>query len=147
MNLQKIVVPIAGVILVAAAYRAYGWGGVAVATGGIVMWVLLNFTRMVTILKRAGDRPIGHVGSAVMLNAKLKPGMTLLHVVAMTRALGELHSRKDEQPEVYRWTDAGLSRVTVEFMNGKVVRWELFRPPQTDDAPAAQAPDAAPPAP
>jgi hypothetical protein len=76
---------VAGVVVVALAYRGYGWAGVAVATGGIVMWVLLNFTRMVTVLKRAADRPIGHVPSAVMLNAKLKPGMTLLHVVAMTR--------------------------------------------------------------
>ena len=145
MNFQKIVVPIAGVILVAASYRAYGWGGVAVVTGGIVMWVLLNFTRMVTVLKRAGDRPIGHVASAVMFNAKLKPGMTLLHVVAMTRSLGALQSRKDEQPEVYRWTDAGESRVTVEFMNGKVVKWEMFRPVQTDEpaeTPAAPTPPA-----
>ena len=115
-------------------------------TGGIVMWVLLNFTRMVTVLKRAGDRPIGHVASAVMFNAKLKPGMTLLHVVAMTRSLGALQSRKDEQPEVYRWTDAGESRVTVEFLNGKVVKWEMFRPVQTDEP--AETPGApTPPAP
>jgi len=129
MNFQKILVPIGGVVLVALAYRGFGWAGVAVATGGIVMWVLLNFTRMVTVLKRAADRPIGHVASAVMLNAKLQPGMTLLHVVAMTRSLGELRSVKDEQPEVYRWTDAGESRVTVEFLGGKVVKWEMFRPP------------------
>ena len=116
-------------VVVALAYRGFGWAGVAVATGGIVMWVLLNFTRMVTVLKRAADQPVGHVASAVMLNAKLKPGMTLLHVVAMTRSLGELRSVKDEQPEVYRWTDAGESRVTVEFHNGKVLKWEMFRPP------------------
>ena len=65
----------------------------------------------------------------LVLNAKLRPGMTLLHVVAMTRSLGELRSVKDEQPEVYRWTDAGESRVTVEFHNGKVLKWEMFRPP------------------
>ena len=45
MNLQKIFVPILGVVLVAAAWRAYGWAGVAVAVTGIVMWVLLHFTR------------------------------------------------------------------------------------------------------
>ena len=129
MNFQKILVPVGGVILVALAYRGAGWGGVAAVAGGIVMWVLLHFTRMVNVLKRAADRPVGHVASAVMLNAKLRPGMTLLHVVAMTRSLGELRSVKDEQPEVYRWTDAGESRVTVEFHNGKVLKWEMFRPP------------------
>ena len=142
MNFRKILVPVAGVAVVALAYRGYGWAGVAVATGGIVMWVLLNFTRMVTVLKRAADRPIGHVPSAVMLNAKLKPGLTLLHVVAMTRSLGELRSPKDEQPEVYRWTDAGGSRVTVEFLNGKVAKWEMFRPAQTDATSAAPVPPA-----
>ena len=37
-----------------------------------LVWVLLHFTRMMTILKRAANRPIGYVDSAVMLNAKLK---------------------------------------------------------------------------
>lgn len=140
MNFQKILVPIGGVVLVAAAFRAYGWAGVAVVSGGIVMWVLLHYTRLVNVLKRAADRPIGFVGSAVMLNARLKPGATLLHVIAMTQALGELVSPKDTQPEVYRWTDAGLSHVTCEFVNGKLARWELYRPPVPD---AAEPPPAA----
>ena len=46
MNLQRIFLPILGVVVVAVAWRAYGWGGVALAAGGIVMWVLLHFTRM-----------------------------------------------------------------------------------------------------
>ena len=46
MNYLKILVPAAGVALVAAAYRAYGWPGVAIVSGGIVMWILLHFTRM-----------------------------------------------------------------------------------------------------
>ena len=54
--------------------------------------------------------------------------MNLLHVVAMTRALGELLSPKDEQPEVYRWTDGSGSHVTCEFADGKLVKWELVRP-------------------
>ena len=82
MNLQKILVPVLGVVIVAAGWRAYGWGGVALATGGILMWVLLHFNRAMQVLKRAADRPIGYVDSAVMLNAKLKPGVNLLHVVA-----------------------------------------------------------------
>ena len=128
MQFQKILVPVGGVVLVAAAYRAYGWGGVAVAVGGLVMWLLLHFTRMMQVLKRAADRPVGYVGSAVMLNAKLRPGFTLLHVVAMTRALGELISVKDQQPELFRWTDGTQSFVTCEFVGGKRVKWELVRP-------------------
>src|SRR6185436_4491282 len=104
MNFQKILVPIAGVVAVVVAYRGYGWAGVAAVATGFVMWVLLHFTRMMQVLKRAANRPIGYVDSAVMLNAKAKPGMTLLHVVAMTRALGKLQSEKDVQPEIWRWT-------------------------------------------
>ena len=133
MNYLKILVPIAGVALVAAAYRAYGWPGVAIVSGGIVMWILLHFTRMMQALKRAANRPIGFVGSAVMLNARLRTGVTLLHVIALTRALGELLSPKDEQPEVFRWTDATESHVTCEFRNGRLVKWELFRPPVADE--------------
>ena len=97
------------------------------------MWMLLHFSRMMQILKRAANRPIGHVGSAVMLNAKLKPGVTLLHVVAMTKSLGALQSPKDTQPELYRWTDAGESHVTCEFHDGKLQKWLLERPVQPDE--------------
>jgi hypothetical protein len=128
MNLQKIVWPVLGVVVVAAAYRALGWPGVALAAGGIVMWMLLHFTRMMRVLQRASNRPVGHCDSAVMLNAKLRPGVNLLHVMAMTKALGEQLSPKEQQPEVYRWTDGGASHVTCEFAHGKLVKWELFRP-------------------
>jgi hypothetical protein len=101
---------------------------VAVVAGALVMWLLLHFTRMMTVLKRAADRPIGHVSSAVMLNAKLKKGVNLMHVIAMTRALGEQLSPKDEQPEFFRWTDGGGSHVTCEFRDGKLTAWELVRP-------------------
>jgi hypothetical protein len=136
MSFQKYLVPIASVILVVAAYRVDGWAGVAMAVGALVMWLLLQFTRMMQVLKRAANRPVGYVDSAVMLNAKLKAGVTLLHVVAMTRALGELTSPKDTQPEVFRWTDGTASCVTCEFNGGKLVKWELFRPVQSEDGTA-----------
>jgi hypothetical protein len=128
MNLQKIFLPILGVLVVAVAYRSYGWPGVALAAGGIVMWMLLHFTRMMKVLQRASNRPVGYVDSAVMLNAKLRPGVNLLHVVAMTRALGEQVSTKGAEPEIFRWTDGTASHVTCEFRHGKLVKWELFRP-------------------
>jgi hypothetical protein len=129
MQFQKVLVPVGGVILVAASYHLYGWAGVAVATGALVMWLLLQFTRMMQVLKRASSRPIGYVDSAVMLNAKLRAGDTLMHVVARTRSLGLLVSEKGAQPEVFRWNDAGDSHVTCEFAAGKLAKWELFRPP------------------
>ena len=135
MNWQKILVPIAGVVLVAAAWRAYGWAGVAVVTGGVVMWVLLHITRLMHVLKQAADRPVGHVGSAVMLNAKLQAGMPLLKVLALTRALGELQSAPDAQPEVFRWGDTSGSHVTCEFVNGRLTTWQMVRPdPETPAA-------------
>ena len=128
MNLQKIFVPILGVAVVALAWRTWGWPGVALAVGGIVMWMLLHFTRVMKVLQRAGNRPVGWCDSAVMLNAKLRPKVTLLHVLAMTRAIGEQLSPVEQQPEIFRWTDGGGSSVTCEFANGKLVKWELFRP-------------------
>lgn len=134
MPFQKYFVPIASVILIVAAYRASGWGGVTLAVGILIMWLLLQFTRMMQVLRRAANRPIGYVDSAVMLNAKLKAGVTLMHVVAMTRALGEQVSPKDVQPEVFRWTDESASTVTCEFRNGKLLKWDLERPIQSEDA-------------
>jgi hypothetical protein len=132
MQFQKYLVPIGSIIVVVAAYRAYGWGGVAITVGALLMWLLLHFNRLMQVLKRATNRPIGWCDSAVMLNAKLKPGVTLLHVVAMTRALGELISLKDIQPELFRWTDGTQSSVSCEFLQGKLVKWELNRPLQPD---------------
>lgn len=143
MNATKIVTKIAAPIivigLIAGAYVYYKWTGVALVASGLVMWALLHFNRMMQVLKRAADRPMGYVGSAVMLNAKLKPGVTLLHVVAMTKALGELQSPKDTQPEIYRWTDGTQSHVTCTFIGGKLKQWELVRPVQADEAPNKDA--------
>ncbi len=136
MQFQRVLVPVGGVALVAAAYYAYGWPGVAMAAGALLMWVLLHFTRLTQVMVRAGKRPIGYVGSAVMLNAKLKPGSTLLHVIAQTQALGELLSPNDQQPEMYRWTDGGQSHVTCEFKGGKLVKWVLVRPEPEAPSPA-----------
>lgn len=130
MNFQKIFVPVAGLATLLLAYRFYGWPGVAAVVSALMMWLLLHFTRMMQVLKRAANRPIGHVDSAVMLNAKLKPGMTLLHVIAMTRALGQLLSPKGEQPELFRWTDGSESHVTCTFVDGKLTQHTLFRPDQ-----------------
>ena len=140
MNLQKILALVLGVVLVAAAWHGYGWAGVALVGGGIVMWVLLHFNRMMQALKRAADRPIGYVDSAVMLNAKLRPGVNLLHVIALTRSLGQQISPKDQQPEIFRWSDPGESHVTCEFRDGRLVKWEMVRPAEAADGAQPPAP-------
>ena len=132
MNFQKIFVPLALLAGTALAYRSYGWAGVAAAVSVLVFWVLLHFSRMMQVLKRATGRPIGYVDSAVMLNAKLKPGMTLMHVLAMTRSLGALKSVKDQQPEVFVWTDGSQSQVTCTFAGGKLTQYALFRPEEPE---------------
>jgi len=137
MNFRRLLVPVVGAILIVLAYRSYGWAGVALVTGALVLYLLLHFNRTMHVLRRAADRPIGTVASAVMLNAKLRKGVTLLHVIALTRALGELRSPKDAQPELYRWSDAGGSYVDTEFDNGKLKAWSLTRPDSTE--PAAHA--------
>ncbi len=134
MNFKSILLWVGGVAAIAAAYQKYGWPGVAVVSGAVVMWMLLHFTRMLTVLKRAANQPMGYVASAVMLNAKLRKNVNLLHVMALTRSIGLLQTEKDAQPEIYRWQDAGDSHVTCVFMNGKLQSWELVRPPVREEA-------------
>jgi hypothetical protein len=128
MNFSKFLIPIGVVLFVAGAWQQYQWAGVAVASGAVVMWILLHFTRMVTVLSRAANRPVGHVGSAVMLNAKLKKGVNLMHVIAMTKSLGERLSAENAQPEIFKWTDEGESFVTCTFKDGKLIQWDMTRP-------------------
>ena len=128
----RVLLPIAGTLMVVAAYRAYGGAGVALVVAGLVMWFLLHFTRTMQVLQRTAQRPVGHVDSAVMLNARLHAGQSLLHVVTMTRALGALQSDRNAQPEVFRWTDQSESHVTCEFVDGKLQRWSLVRPEPQD---------------
>lgn len=135
MNLRKIWVPVGLAVLLYAAHQTYGWLGVAGVGGGIVMWLLLHFNRMMAVVRKASQYPIGYVASAVMLNAKLRPGVNMMHVVAMTRALGKQLSPEGEQPEIFRWTDGSKSHVTCTFNHGRLASWELFRP-QQEEAPA-----------
>ena len=141
MTWQRILTFMAAIALGAMAWRAGGGAGLALLFSGLLLWFLLYYTRIMTIMKRAADRPIGYVGSAVMLNAKLKPRMPLLNVIALTRSLGERLSAESAEPEVYRWRDPGDSHVTTEFEGGRLLRWQLQRPPVPSE------PDAAPPLP
>jgi hypothetical protein len=124
---------IAGALIVSLAYNKMGWPGVVLAVGVLVFWMLLSYTRMMQTLRRAAETPKGHVSSAVMLNARLTKGLTLLQVIALTKSLG---TEVSKEPEVWRWTDASQSFVDCSFKSGKLDSWALTRP-AGEDAPAA----------
>ena len=110
------------------AFRAYGWPGLALLVGGLVMWALLHMTRMLKVLQRAAIRPVGTVASAVMLHSRLSRGMTLLQVLSLTRALGSrLGDGTDAAAERYQWTDSSNATVHCIFTHGKLAEWELVR--------------------
>lgn len=112
------------VLAVAAGYWSYGWRGVLLAVTVIVFWLLLQFSRTLRTLRVAAQSPVGRVGSAVMLHARLKPGLRLVDVIGMTRSLGE---RVSESPEVWRWRDDSGAALTLEFAQGRLAQWRLER--------------------
>lgn len=116
-------------------YVQYGWPGVAMAATVVVFWLLLQFNRAVRVMRNAGSRPVGHVGSAVMLNARLKPGMRMLEIVTLTRSLGQRLSAPDEQPERWCWRDNGGVAVELTLERGRCTHWQLVRPPASDSTP------------
>lgn len=112
------------VLAVAAGYASWGWPGVALALTVVVFWMLLQWSRVMRTLRLAGGAPVGHVPSAVMLQARLATGMRLLDVLPLTRSLGQ---RVSEEPEVWRWADASGAAVELEFAAGRLQRWVLSR--------------------
>jgi hypothetical protein len=103
----------------------FSWQGVILALSGITFWLLMQFTRLMRVMKAATDAPIGHIESAVMLNAKLAMGMKMSDLIPLTRSLGK---KLTDKPETYGWLDAGGVRVEVVLEGGKVARWTLLRP-------------------
>ena len=129
--------PVLGWLLALAAlvvgWQAYAWQGGVLAVTLIVFWLVLQFNRALRVMKNAAHAPVGHVDSAVMLNAKLQRGMRLVQVVALTRSLGR---RVTDVPETWAWGDAGGASVTLILEGGKLVRWGLERSDSGSTAPA-----------
>jgi hypothetical protein len=113
----------------------WGWRGLALAVTVIVFWMLLQFGRAARSLRHAAQRPVGHVDSAVMFQAKLAHGMNMQEVIAITGSLGQKVSDADD----WRWADAAGDEVVVYFRRGHVVRWALAR--AQDQGPRAQEED------
>ena len=115
---------------VAVGFATYGWPGVALAATLIVFWLLLQFSRALRALRKAGGAPVGSVPSAVMLHSRLREGMTLVQVLALTGSLGERVSPPLEgAEESWRWRDEGEVSVSINLSAGRVRSWALQRPP------------------
>ncbi|OJU90359.1 MAG: glycerate kinase [Burkholderiales bacterium 66-5] len=127
MRLRSFVPPLALAALLVLCWLAWGWPGLLAGVGAALLWLLLHFTRLMQVMRRAADRPVGSVASAVMLNARLAPGVNLLHVVALTRSLGERLGAEGASTETYAWRDASDAQVRCEFEDGRLVRWQLLR--------------------
>ena len=125
--------PVAGWSLagaaLAAGWFAYGWQGLVLAVTAIVFWLLLQFSRALRALRKAGSAPMGRVASAVMLHSRLREGMTLLQVLAAAGCLGErVDPPEGDADESWRWRDDGDSSVTVHLRAGRTLSWQLTRP-------------------
>lgn len=122
---------LAGIAFVAG-WLLYGWRGLALAVSVVVFWLLLQFSRSLRVLRDAGRTPVGHVDNAVMLHSRLKTGMRLMQVLALTQSLGKQVS---ETPEVWCWSDAGGDRVLLTMQEGKLREWTLQRAAEDGEAP------------
>lgn len=118
---------------VIAGWWAWGWQGLLLAASVILFWLLMQFTRALRVLRHAGQRPVGQVDSAVMLQSRLVHGMNMQELIALTGSLG----RKLGELDDWQWSDAGGNTVVVHLRRGKVVRWSLARP---DGEPAPEDP-------
>jgi len=109
----------------AAGYATAGWQGLLLALSVVVFWLLLQFSRALRVMRLAADAPVGHVPSAVMLQAKVHTGMRLMDVVKLTRSLGR---KVRDEPETFAWRDESGAEVEIEFANGRCQSWRLTRP-------------------
>ena len=108
-----------------AGWLAYRWQGVLMAATLTVFWLLLQFSRALRAMKTAADSPLGFVASAVMFQSRLKPGLAMLQVVALTHSLG---CKLGASGDVWRWADGAGNSVTLTFTDGKLTAWVLERP-------------------
>ncbi len=115
-----------GVLLALAALVAggafFGWQGIVFATTGIVFWLLLQMSRLMRLMQKAGAAPMGSVANAIMLSSKLHEGMTLVELIKLTGSLGEKLTE-----DTYVWRDTGGDAVEVVLKKGKLAEWRLLR--------------------
>jgi ABC-type protease/lipase transport system fused ATPase/permease subunit len=125
------------VFAVLAGYALHGWLGVLLAFTIIVFWLLMQFNRAMRTLRAVAHAPVGHVASAVMLNAKLRRGMALSEVMALTKSLGSKETNAslgaaNDASETFFWQDTGGVSVRATFEQGRLATWALSRAAQPE---------------
>ena len=125
------------VIVVTLGYSQYGWQGLLFGLTVVVFWLLLQFSRTIRVMQKAGQAPKGRIDSAVRVHAKLKPGMRMLDILPLTGSLGD-RVGGDGAEERWAWTDEGDARLVLRMRSGRLVDWQLQRPPEAAE-PGAQA--------
>ena len=132
------------VVVIALGWFQWGWQGVILAISVVVFWLLLQFSRAMRVMRQAAGAPIGHVDSAVMLNAKLRAGMRLMEIIPLTRSLGQAVEGEPGVPETFTWTDTSGACVRVQLVGGRLRQWSLERPAESPVESPAESPAAAP---
>ena len=117
------------VIVVTLGYSQYGWQGLLFGITVVVFWLLLQFSRTMRVMQKAGQAPKGRTDSAVRVHAKLKPGMRMLDILPITGSLGEREGGEGGE-ERWVWTDQGDVRILLRMRHGRLVDWGLKRPPE-----------------
>ena len=87
--MQRVFLPLLLAALLIGSWHKGGWHGLLLAGSGVLLWLLLHYTRFILIMRRAARHPKGWTHSALMLNSRLQTGLPLLQVVALTQSLGE----------------------------------------------------------
>jgi hypothetical protein len=111
-------------LAVASGYWQAGWRGALFGLTLVLFWLLLQFSRSLRVLKNAGAAPIGSGASAVMLQARLRSGLTLLQILPLTGSLGR---KLASEPETFAWQDAAGDRVEMILIGGRLQSWQLLR--------------------
>ncbi|NDY92722.1 hypothetical protein [Ideonella livida] len=119
-----------------------GWPGVVLAVTVVVFWLVLQFSRVLRVLRKAAVAPKGRVGSAVMVHAKLRKGLTLVQILPLTGSLGQAQEVQGHPPRAERfvWDDESGARLTLTLMGGRLAEWTLSRESVLDDDAVGVAP-------
>ncbi len=120
----------------------WGWQGVVMAFTLISFWLLLQFNRALRAMRQAGGAPVGRVGSAVMVHARMRRGMRLMEIIPITRSLGQAAEPDPAagagigMREAFTWSDDSGAQLRVDLVGGRLVRWALERHAEPQPAPA-----------
>ena len=75
--------------LLVAAWQGYGSTAWRSAVTLIVFWLLLQFNRALRVMRNAGQAPVGHVDSAVMLHSEAaRAACRCCRSLTLTKSLG-----------------------------------------------------------